>query len=142
MLAGKPMIFSHALFSHKGGCIIHCPISDISDKIRASILKEASQVRCVEIEPPLQPLTEEVLNGCTAHQDDNSRLHFSIRMCMIYQINLICFEFCIFIACMNYFQLSLMSYLLSLSVFRIVSFICLLDAMDLHVFIHWLLLFC
>lgn len=86
----KANVLSHALSCHKGGYIIHCH-NDIRDTT-AAILKETPQVRCVEIEPPLQPLTREVLNGCTAHQDDNNRLHFSIHMYMIYHINPICIE--------------------------------------------------
>ena len=72
-VCGKANDVSHALSCPRGGYIIqrHNEVRDTT----AAILKEAAPlVKCVEIEPALQPLTGETLNGRTANQDDNSRL--------------------------------------------------------------------
>ena len=61
---------SHALSCSRGGFVIrrHDEIRDL----KATLLREVSH--CVETEPTLQPLTGEVLNGCTANREDESRL--------------------------------------------------------------------
>ena len=71
-VCGKANDVNHALSCGKGGYVIHRH-NEIRDTTSA-LLKEVPHVHSVEIEPPLQPLTSEELNGRSANAQDNGRL--------------------------------------------------------------------
>ena len=60
----------HALTCAKGG-FVHCRHNEIRD-LTATLLTEVC--KDVRVEPELQPVTHEVLNGATANSQDGARL--------------------------------------------------------------------
>ena len=67
---GSSFSVEHALTCAKGG-FVHCRHNEIRD-LTATLLTEVC--KDVRVEPELQPVTHEVLNGATANSQDGARL--------------------------------------------------------------------
>ena len=67
---GSSFFSEHALTCVKGG-FVHCRRNEIRD-LTATLLTEVC--KDVRVEPELQPVTHEVLNGATANSKDGARL--------------------------------------------------------------------
>ena len=67
---GSSFSVEHALTCVKGG-FVHCRHNEIRD-LTATLLTEVC--KDVRVEPELQPVTHEVLNGATANSKDGARL--------------------------------------------------------------------